>query len=101
MNYLMVIAKGIYLLANPGEYTIPENEQPMYLAYALLCLAKGEETTSKDVHDAWSLWATLTHGQHKSLIPFAELTPEVQAYDDLYRDAIHTVARNIDNPELY
>lgn len=60
--------------------------------YTLLALTKGSETTLEDVHDAWSIWTAATRGAHKSLIPFAELTHDVQELDRKYVDGIHRAA---------
>lgn len=60
--------------------------------YALLALVKGADTTEEDVHDAWAAWRAATHPTHRSLVPFDELTPEVQALDTKYAEAIRAVA---------
>jgi hypothetical protein len=60
--------------------------------YALLVLTKGTETTSENVHDAWSVWQNNVNPTHKSLLPFKSLTKEIQELDDEYRDKIHYVA---------
>jgi hypothetical protein len=64
--------------------------------YALLVLIKGTDTTSKNVHDAWSVWQNNINPKHKSLMPFEALPPEIQELDDKYRDAIHAVSREIE-----
>ncbi len=66
--------------------------------YALLVLVKGEETTLKDVHDAWAVNMNLTwdreqYGEHFSLIPFDQLKKETQDKDQKFVDAIHAAAR--------
>jgi hypothetical protein len=60
--------------------------------YALLAMTKGLDTTLEDVHDAWAIYRNITNPQHRSLIPFAELTTEVQELDREYMDAIHKAA---------
>lgn len=60
--------------------------------YALLVLLKGNRCTNEDVHDAWSVWQNRTMPEHRSLIPFDELTKEVQDLDSKYRDAIIKVS---------
>jgi hypothetical protein len=60
--------------------------------YALLVHTTGVTTTLEDVHEAWAIWRNRTNPAHKSLIPFDELTLEVQEYDRKYMDAIHKVA---------
>lgn len=63
--------------------------------YALLALTRGEHTTLEDVHDAWGVWRNVTKPDHKSLVPFNQLTPEVQEYDRKYQLAIHDVAAGL------
>ena len=66
--------------------------------YAILVLVKGEDVTLKDVHDAWAVninqtWDFDQYGNHRSLIPFDQLSPEVQAKDQNYVDAIVNTTR--------
>lgn len=70
----------------------PNMSSEMLDVYALLVLVRGEETTLKDVHDAWSVWKNNIRADHKSLIPFEELTLEVQNLDEKYANSIRTVA---------
>jgi hypothetical protein len=44
------------------------------------------------VHHAWSAWRAETKPDHRSLVPFEDLTPDVQELDSAYRDAIRAVA---------
>lgn len=90
--YLERVARDIYHeTGGEGEY--PANEATLWLTYALLCVAKGTETTARNVHDAWAVWAIQEYdGTHRSLVPFDQLSPEVQALDIPYRDAIRRVA---------
>ncbi|ASR75579.1 hypothetical protein SEA_MILDRED21_221 [Streptomyces phage Mildred21] len=71
----------------------PRMDSELLDVYALLVLVKGEEVTLKDVHDAWSVWKNNIRPDHRSLIEFDELTPEVQALDQRYADSIETVAK--------
>ena len=57
--------------------------------YTLLALARGRETTLKDVHDAWAVWRNVDRPDHDSLIPFGQLTVPVQELDRKYMDGIH------------
>lgn len=93
-NYIDEIAMNIYRLCQEiGDPSMPPAEDmPLWRVYALLALSTGIKTTSRHVHDAWSAWQSGIFPEHRSLIPFEELTPEVQAYDDKYRDAIRVVA---------
>ena len=68
--------------------------------YSLLVLVKGEETTLKDVHDAWAInieqtWDKATYGEHRSVIEFDQLSKEVQDKDQSYVDGIHAAARTL------
>lgn len=60
--------------------------------YALLVLTTGVNTTLENVHDAWALNKTGVFPEHRSIIPFVELSPEVQELDRKYKDAIVKVA---------
>ncbi|QNN99275.1 hypothetical protein SEA_FAUST_203 [Streptomyces phage Faust] len=59
--------------------------------YGLLVFVKGENVTLEDVHDAWAIWKNRIRPDHKSLIPFNDLTLEVQELDRKYADAIASV----------
>lgn len=61
--------------------------------FGFLALTIGRGTTREDVHDAWAVWMNDIRPDHRSLVPFDELTPEVQAKDQPYVDAIHRAAR--------
>lgn len=61
--------------------------------YALLVLTTGTSTTLEHVHDAWAVLKNTVRPDHKSLIPFWELSHEVQELDRSYMDSIHRVAR--------
>lgn len=92
-TYLEQVAQAIWWSTGEKEPWYPHDEAALWLGYAALCIAKRERTTSFDVHQIWSMWATIKHdGHHKSLLPFDHLDATVQRYDDLYRDAIRTVA---------
>ncbi|AXH66939.1 hypothetical protein SEA_STARPLATINUM_235 [Streptomyces phage StarPlatinum] len=65
--------------------------------YTLLVLVKGEETTLKDVHDAWAIWKNRIRPDHHSIIPFEELTEEVQQLDKKYADAIIETAYELED----
>ena len=63
--------------------------------YSLLVLVKGTKCTLEDVHDAWAVWQNKYKSDHKSLIPFENLSPEVQGLDREYTEAIVEVAREL------
>jgi hypothetical protein len=66
--------------------------------YAVLCLAKGIAVTKRDVHDAWAAWRVETCPDHGALVPFEQLSGDVQALDGPYRDAIRAAALEL--PEV-
>ncbi|HEY8590199.1 MAG TPA: hypothetical protein VIL55_11670 [Naasia sp.] len=74
---------------------LPDLDPALAQLYALLVLTRGVNTTLEDVHDAWALWRNTTNPAHRSLIPFAGLSHEVQELDRPYMDAIHQVAREL------
>jgi hypothetical protein len=74
---------------------IPDTAEELLDLYTLLTFVKGSAVTLEDVHDAWSVWRSRTNPNHKSLIPFGELTPEVQQLDQKYADAIIQTAQAV------
>lgn len=60
--------------------------------YSLLVLVKGDDTTLEDVHDARAIWTNRIRPAHHSIIPFEDLTTEVQELDRKYADAIISVS---------
>jgi LPS sulfotransferase NodH len=72
-----------------------EDATILYALYALLVASKGEETSLRDVHDAWATWMALRGIEHESAIPFEHLSSEVQAEDQPFVDAIRRVAIEI------
>lgn len=93
MNYIDELALDIY--RRVGETGTPdEREMLLYRMYALLGhVLWNSEVTNEDVHDAWSAWTATYRPDHASLVPFTELTPEVQDLDSKYRDAIVAASR--------
>lgn len=61
--------------------------------YTLLVLVKGEEVTPEDVHDAWSVRMSYIRPDHWSIVPFSELSEEVQERDVKYALAIQGIAQ--------
>lgn len=64
----------------------------LYALYALLVAVKGEATSLRDVHDAWTTWMALRGIEHESAIPFDDLSSAVQAEDEPFLEAIRRVA---------
>lgn len=73
----------------------PGLEPELARLYALLALSLGESTALADVHDAWAIWRDTTNPGHRSLVPFDELSLEVQELDREYMEAIHRVAEKL------
>lgn len=99
MNYIDKIAMDIYHAAHPDRSgNMDEESFRLYRIYAVLLLSKAEfsEIELEDVHNAWSAWRAGTNPNHKSLVPFNELSVEVQELDKPYRDAIMYVAENME-----
>lgn len=94
MTYIEKLAESIFQEVNPSS-PLPEKERSLYLIYAVLALTVGEEVTRQHVHDAWAAWKALSDPSHRSLKPFWELTPEVQAEDDPFVNAIRRVATDL------
>lgn len=68
--------------------------------YTLLVLTVGENCTLENIHDAWSVninanWDKKTNGEHRSLIPFNQLSVETQEKDREYMLAVRKTARLI------
>jgi len=72
---------------------LPDCSTDLLRVYALLVLVEGQNVTEEDVHNAWSVWRTVTRPGHPALVPFDELTPDVQALDTPYVEAIRAVAK--------
>jgi hypothetical protein len=89
MNYVdkIVVELGKKLTDCPVE---------LLRLYALMVLMWGEAVIRRDVHDAWSVWCTGINPNHKSLIPYDELSAEVRALDEPYAEAIRQVAKDMD-----
>ena len=82
MNYLDNLAEYIRSECGGGPIVL-------YRIYAVLARAKAPNVTNEDVHDAWVAWCLHVKPYHRSIGPFSDLTPEVQALDAPYRDVIN------------
>jgi len=72
----------------------PACPRALFPLYAALVLA-GRPAASDDIHVMWMAWAGQDRPGHQSIVPFADLAPEVQAYDDPYRDAVNEVRQEL------
>lgn len=91
-NYINELAQEIFWESNTDDDGFWFEDRLLYRAYALLLLAKGEAVTSEDVHNAWAVWAAEYDENHRSLIPFDELEPQIQELDEPYVRAIRKIA---------
>ncbi len=94
MNYLDKIAAEIQRTANP-EAIPPDEDLPLYRLYAIVLLAKGQDVTAEDVHNAWVAWASEHDPESRHLLPFKELSLPVQRRDETYVEAIRKVAERM------
>lgn len=72
---------------------VPDNSEKLFVLYAVLMRAKGEETQASDVHDAWSAWMSNTDPDHKSIRPYDLLDTSVRDEDMPFLTAIRLAAR--------
>ena len=92
MNYVDEIARAVAERCNERWDILPDEARSLYRVYAVLVLTTGGDTTNQNVHDAWAAWRAATMPDHKSLVPFDRLSPEVQELDTPYREAIRAIA---------
>jgi hypothetical protein len=92
MTYLEILSREIRD-AVPSEALPDDDTSGLFLIYAVLLLAKGEEVRREDVHNAWVVWMTGKGEQHPSMVPFSQLPPATQAEDSPFVVAVRTVAR--------
>ncbi len=94
MNYLDILAAEIQRTADP-EAAPPDDDLPLYRQYAVLLLAKGQDVTVEDVHNAWAAWASDHEPGSRNLLPFKELSLSAQRKDETYVNAIREVAARL------
>ena len=71
--------------------------------YSLLVLTKGENITLSDIHDGWSMVMNFKESDlpycyghdHKSLVPFDQLSHETQIKDEKYLKALKQIASEL------
>jgi hypothetical protein len=91
MNYIDRIASEIRVQVPAHELPDADTDS-LFRIYAVLLLAKWEEVSSEDVHNAWVAWMSGKNSAHESLRPFEELSESVAADDGPFVDAIRFVA---------
>lgn len=94
MSYLDRVAEEIR--AEVPADLIPPDAAALFLIYAVLARAKGQQTTAEDVHDAWTAWMSGMGEEHQSMRPFAELDAAVRQEDEPFLGAIHRVSRRLE-----
>ncbi|WP_278592621.1 RipA family octameric membrane protein [Marinobacter salarius] len=81
---------------------IPEGRMPgedsegLLLLYATLLRVKGTSITNSDIHDAWAAWMAERDVTHISLIPYNELSEEVQEEDRVFATAVRKAAEELE-----
>ena len=94
-NYVDELAQAIRAEVDPAIIPKKGDVAALFRIYALLGRAKGEQVTARDVHDAWAAWALQAKPDHPAIVPFEELSPETQAKDEPYAEAIRAVASRL------
>ncbi|MEV6942305.1 hypothetical protein AB0N07_09930 [Streptomyces sp. NPDC051172] len=92
MSYLRADA-GLIREFLPLQARPPADADGLFLVYAVLMRAKGEQVTAVDVHDAWAVWTETRNPDHAALVPFDELSPVTQREDEPCVQAIQAAAR--------
>lgn len=92
MSYLDADAELIRTRLPTGT-GVPKDSDDLFVLYAVLMRAKGEDTQAADVHDAWSAWMSRSEPDHESIRPYDQLAPSVQDEDAPFLIAIHSAAR--------
>lgn len=77
----------------PPDARPPGDDESLFLGYAVLMRAKGLSCTAADVHDVWAAWMLGRDPRHRALVPFTDLSADVQQQDLPYLHAIHEAAR--------
>lgn len=91
MTYLDELAAQIEHQVPAG--LLPEdNTKLLFRLYALLILAKGQDVTAPDIHNAWAVWMQEKDPDHRAIRPFEQLDAETQASDAPFVEAVKAVA---------
>ena|SRR5215472_6071497 len=92
MNYIDELAVAIRAKIDPAILPRTDVER-LFRIYAALALAKGEDVTAEDIHNAWAAWECDRKPNSPSIVPFDQLRPEVQRTDEPFVEAVHQVVR--------
>jgi hypothetical protein len=91
VNYIEEIANAIR--REVATSVLPEGDtSELFLMYAVLLLARGQDVSRKDVHNAWVAWMVTRGEKQASMVPFDQLPSATQAEDSPFVAAIRTVA---------
>lgn len=93
-SYIDAMADEIRRNMPPEQ--LPEDGEDLdrlFRLYALLAFSKGEAVSARDVHDAWVVWMLDRGEKHESIVPFEDLTKDVQREDSPFVAAIRAAAR--------
>ncbi len=91
-TYLDNIASQIR--AEAAGVALPAGDvEALFRLYAVVCLTRGANTTSADVHHAWVAWMLEQDPRHPSLVPLSDLDASTVAADEPFAAAIRRVAR--------
>lgn len=91
MTYLDATAQRIRQALPPAAIPAQDGEV-LLLLYALLAHVKGQRTTARDVHDAWTAWRRIRGSVHPAMVPYADLPPKVRVTDREFAVAIRRAA---------
>ena len=91
--YIAELADAIRAEVDPARVPVRREVGSLFRVYAVLALAKGERVSTADVHDAWAAWKYDHDPEHRALVPFEELAPDVQRLDEPYARAIRRAAQ--------
>src|SRR5690554_6744924 len=71
--------------------------------YTLLVLTEGSWTalTDEDIHDAWSVWQNISNPDHKSIVRFKYLEPDIKKLDAPYTNALNDAASILFGGEVW
>lgn len=93
MNYIQIIARKIKSEVPEDLLPKTKNDDSLFASYAVILLAKGQQVTEEDVHNAWAAWMSEVNPNHESIKPFHELSSSVQKEDKPFVDAIKRAAK--------
>lgn len=94
LNYLDDLSARIR--AHVPDADLPEEDtHDLFRIYAVLLLAKGEDVTTEDVHNAWAAWMARLNPTHEALVPYSELELVIAKDDEPYAKAIRLAAREL------